>query len=387
MMIEDLNHEIKRLKTRIRLLEQLSTAGLVLIGVTFLMKAYTWISIIIPLLLILQLVKGLSQRQLKVKTFLVKEVEERTEEIRSEKDAIQEESVKLANALKNLGEAQDELVRQERMATIGQLTKGLVDRILNPLNYINNFSNLTAGLTKELRENLEKQAGKMDQESYEDSLELLEMMDKNLSKISEHGYNTVRIVKAMEELLKDHRSNLALTNVNDLCRVALKKLRKRYGTEIGEKGIRIDFEPLTLSLMLPMDVEQMLKVLMNILSNSIYALQKKLESVRYIPQITLSLRLDTDELEIRVWDNGTGIDEKLKDKIFAPFFTTKTTGEAAGIGLYLCREIVQNHRGTITVNSEKGEFTEIRIRIPIYLSDKGRRKQEDEPIKGDTYGK
>lgn len=386
-MIEDLNHEIKRLKTRIRLLEQLSTAGLVLIGVTFLMKAYTWISIIIPLLLILQLVKGLSQRQLKVKTFLVKEVEERTEEIRSEKDAIQEESVKLANALKNLGEAQDELVRQERMATIGQLTKGLVDRILNPLNYINNFSNLTAGLTKELRENLEKQAGKMDQESYEDSLELLEMMDKNLSKISEHGYNTVRIVKAMEELLKDHRSNLALTNVNDLCRVALKKLRKRYGTEIGEKGIRIDFEPLTLSLMLPMDVEQMLKVLMNILSNSIYALQKKLESVRYIPQITLSLRLDTDELEIRVWDNGTGIDEKLKDKIFAPFFTTKTTGEAAGIGLYLCREIVQNHRGTITVNSEKGEFTEIRIRIPIYLSDKGRRKQEDEPIKGDTYGK
>lgn len=387
MMIEDLNHEIKRLKTRIRLLEQLSTAGLVLIGVTFLMKAYTWISIIIPLLLILQLVKGLSQRQLKVKTFLVKEVEERTEEIRSEKDAIQEESVKLANALKNLGEAQDELVRQERMATIGQLTKGLVDRILNPLNYINNFSNLTAGLTKELRENLEKQAGKMDQESYEDSLELLEMMDKNLSKISEHGYNTVRIVKAMEELLKDHRSNLALTNVNDLCRVALKKLRKRYGTEIGEKGIRIDFEPLTLSLMLPMDVEQMLKVLMNILSNSIYALQKKLESVRYIPQITLSLRLDTDELEIRVWDNGTGIDERLKDKIFAPFFTTKTTGEAAGIGLYLCREIVQNHRGTITVNSEKGEFTEIRIRIPIYLSDKGRRKQEDEPIKGDTYGK
>lgn len=386
-MIEDLNHEIKRLKTRIRLLEQLSTAGLVLIGVTFLMKAYTWISIIIPLLLILQLVKGLFQRQLKVKTFLVKEVEERTEEIRSEKDAIQEESVKLANALKNLGEAQDELVRQERMATIGQLTKGLVDRILNPLNYINNFSNLTAGLTKELRENLEKQAGKMDQESYEDSLELLEMMDKNLSKISEHGYNTVRIVKAMEELLKDHRSNLALTNVNDLCRVALKKLRKRYGTEIGEKGIRIDFEPLTLSLMLPMDVEQMLKVLMNILSNSIYALQKKLESVSYIPQIILSLRLETDELEIRVWDNGTGIDERLKDKIFAPFFTTKTTGEAAGIGLYLCREIVQNHRGTITVNSEKGEFTEMWIRIPIYLSDKGRRKQEDEPIKGDTYGK
>ena len=234
-MVDDLNHEIKRLKTRIRLIEQLSTTGLVLIGVIILTKSYSYISVVVIILLLLQLVKALSQRQLKVKTYLVKEVEQRTEEIRSEKDAIQEESMKLANALRDLGEAQDELVRRERMATIGQLTKGLVDRILNPLNYINNFSNLTAGLAKDLRENLESQKERMDQETYEDSLELLEMMDKNLSKISEHGYNTVRIVKAMEELLKDHRSNLALTNVNDLCRVTLKKINKRYGAVFRER--------------------------------------------------------------------------------------------------------------------------------------------------------
>ena len=296
-MVDDLNHEIKRLKTRIRLIEQLSTTGLVLIGVIILTKSYSYISVVVIILLLLQLVKALSQRQLKVKTYLVKEVEQRTEEIRSEKDAIQEESMKLANALRDLGEAQDELVRQERMATIGQLTKGLVDRILNPLNYINNFSNLTAGLAKDLRENLESQKERMDQETYEDSLELLEMMDKNLSKISEHGYNTVRIVKAMEELLKDHRSNLALTNVNDLCRVTLKKINKRYGAVIQEKGIRIDFEPLTLSLMLPMDVEQMLKVMSNIMVNSIYALQRKLETTSFDPLIKLTLRLETDELE------------------------------------------------------------------------------------------
>lgn len=386
-MVDDLNHEIKRLKTRIRLIEQLSTTGLVLIGVIILTKSYSYISVVVIILLLLQLVKALSQRQLKVKTYLIKEVEQRTEEIRSEKDAIQEESMKLANALRDLGEAQDELVRRERMATIGQLTKGLVDRILNPLNYINNFSNLTAGLAKDLRENLESQKERMDRETYEDSLELLEMMDKNLSKISEHGYNTVRIVKAMEELLKDHRSNLALTNVNDLCRVTLKKINKRYGAVIQEKGIRIDFEPLTLSLMLPMDVEQMLKVMSNIMVNSIYALQRKLETTSFDPLIKLTLRLETDELEIRVWDNGTGIDERLRDKIFAPFFTTKTTSEAAGIGLYLCREIIQNHRGTISVNSEKGMFTEMLIRIPIYLSDSGKRKQEEESVKGDAYGK
>lgn len=191
----------------------------------------------------------------------------------------------------------------------------------------------------------------------------------------------------MEELLKDHRSNLALTNVNDLCRVTLKKINKRYGAVIQEKGIRIDFEPLTLSLMLPMDVEQMLKVMSNIMVNSIYALQRKLETTSFDPLIKLTLRLETDELEIRVWDNGTGIDERLRDKIFAPFFTTKTTSEAAGIGLYLCREIIQNHRGTISVNSEKGMFTEMLIRIPIYLSDSGKRKQEEESVKGDAYGK
>ena len=112
-MVDDLNHEIKRLKTRIRLIEQLSTTGLVLIGVIILTKSYSYISVVVIILLLLQLVKALSQRQLKVKTYLVKEVEQRTEEIRSEKDAIQEESMKLANALRDLGEAQDELVRQD----------------------------------------------------------------------------------------------------------------------------------------------------------------------------------------------------------------------------------------------------------------------------------
>lgn len=378
-MIDDLNNDIKQLSTRIRRIEHVTTIGLVAIGVLFVTERYGWTSGIVPVLLIMQVVKVMLQRQLKIKETMVREIEQRTAAIRQERDAIQEESVKLANALKDLGEAQDELVRRERTATIEQLTKGLVDRILNPLNYINNFATLTSGLGKELRENLESQKDRLDRETYEDSMEIVGLMESNLSKISDHGYNTVRIVKAMEELLKDHRSNLALTNVNDLCRVALKKINKQYGAEIQEKGISIRFEPLNLALMLPLDVDQMLKVLINLLGNAIYALSRKRENVEFEPVIRLSLRrVEGEELEIRVRDNGTGIDKALQDKIFAPFFTTKTTSEAAGIGLYLCREIVQNHRGTIAVDSVKGEYTEMTVRVPLFLMDKDPKQNNKE---------
>ena len=316
-MIQDLHTEIDRLKRRIKLCERITLGSLVGICVSVKFGHQEWIGLLF-LILFCQISKLVFKRKLKQKEYLVKEVEERTQEIRSEKDAIQEESEKLAAALKALGEAQDELVRKERMATVGQLTQGLVDRILNPLNYINNFANLTSGLAKDLRENLDSQKEHLKPDVYDDSVDLLNMMTSNLEKISEHGFNTVRIVKAMEELLKDRRGNLTLTNINGLCRIALDKLKKTYEQDIQEKNIRIIFDNLTLSLMMEVNVEQ------------------------------------------------SGIDENIKDKIFAPFFTTKTTGEAAGVGLYLCREIVQNHRGTIEVESKKGEYTQFLITIPGY---------------------
>ena len=310
--------------------------------------------------------KAILKRQLGIKEALAKEVEERTEQIRSEKDAIQEESDKLAAALSALSEAQDELVRKERMATVGQLTQGLVDRILNPLNYINNFANLSEGLAKELRENLESQKGKVSQEVYEDSEELLDMMNSNLKKISAHGYNTVRIVKAMEELLKDRVGTLILTNMNTLCRIALEKLKKSYEQPIQEKNVRIVFDNLNLSLMMEVNADELGKAIDGVLKNAMYAVLRKAEQVAYSPEIYLGLKVKGEQLEITIRDNGTGIDEKIKEKIFAPFFTTKTTGEAAGVGLYLCREIVLNHRGTIEVESEKGEYTQFLISLPIY---------------------
>lgn len=365
-MMGNLNQEIKKLKDRIKLLERISTVGLVGCGVAFVVDKSSWIPYLVIVLLIAQIYKSVLRRRLKRKEYLAKEVEERTREIRSERDAVQKESEKLAAALEALAEAQDELVRQERMATVGQLTKGLVDRILNPLNYINNFASLTAALTKDLRANLESEKDRLTKDIYEDSVELLEMMSGNLEKISDHGFNTVRIVKAMEELLKDRRGALTLTNINSLCRIAIDKLKKTYAREIEAHAVAIRFEPLTLSLMMEVRAEQLDQVLAALLKNALYALIKKAEKVSFEAEICFQLKVADDKLEIILRDNGTGMDESLKKKIFAPFFTTKPTSEAAGVGLYICRDVIQSHRGTIEVESEKGAYTQFVIRMPIY---------------------
>lgn len=362
----NLNQEIKKLQNRVRLLERISTIGLVGCGVAFFIDHRAWIPYLLILLLVAQIYKSITRRKLKQKEHIAKEVEEQTREIRSERDAVQEESQKLAAALEALAEAQDELVRQERMATVGQLTKGVVDRILNPLNYINNFANLTSGLVNDLKANLESEKDRLSHDNYTDSVELIGMMSGNLQKIAEHGYNTVRIVKAMEELLKERKGNLTLTNINDLCRITLDKLRRACEVQIKEKQIELVFEGLSLPLMMEVNAEQLGNVLLNLLKNAIYAVGKKAEAEGYAPQVTCSLELRGDEVVLTVRDNGTGIDDNLREKIFAPFFTTKPTSEAAGVGLYLCREVVQEHRGTIEVDSKKGEYTVFRIALPVY---------------------
>lgn len=375
-----LAEEIKELEGRVKLTERLINAGWCIMALSFIFLGRNDLgSLTLICTVSLLIYKAILKRKLSIKEDLAKEVEERTEQIRSEKDAIQEESDKLAAALSALSEAQDELVRKERMATVGQLTQGLVDRILNPLNYINNFANLSEGLAKELRENLESQKGKLPQDVYEDSEELLDMMSSNLQKISAHGYNTVRIVKAMEALLKDRVGVLILTNMNTLCRIALEKLKKSYEKEIQEKNVRIVFDNLNLSLMMEVNADKLGKAIDGVLKNAMYAVLRKAEQVAYSSEIYLGLKVNGDQLDITIRDNGTGIDEKIKDKIFAPFFTTKTTGEAAGMGLYLCREIVQNHRGSIAVESQKGEYSQFLISLPIYQLKQHKKPEQEEP--------
>lgn len=358
--------DIQQLKLKIQIAEKTFLIGAVVTGFSIYKGWDTTFGLLIVFLIVLQIVKSRWKKKLRQKEYLAKVVEERTIELRVQRDQVMQESEKLSNALDALAEAQDELVRNERLATVGQLTKGLVDRILNPLNYINNFASLSVDLVSELKKNIEDEQQVMTKELYADSVEILEMITNNLHKITEHGANTVRIVKAMEELLKDQKRNFAAADINELCRVNLDVVTKQYEKEITEKKIKTSFEGLALSLMIDINIEQMGKVLHNIYQNAIYALLKKAEKEEYEPELKVRLRREGQSIVIYIFDNGIGIEENIIGRVFEPFFTTKPTSEASGIGLYLSREVILNHRGTIDVKSEKNRFTEFTLSVPIH---------------------
>ena len=259
-------------------------------------------------------------------------------------------------------------MQKERLATVGQLTQGLVDRILNPINYINNFAGLSSNLVDDLRKNLEEGKAALPKDTYEDSLDILDMLDSNLKKIGQHGYNTMRVVKGMEEMLKDRHGDITQVDLEDLCQVAVKTFTKQFQQEVEGKHIRIEVTAPGGPVMAEVYIEQMHKVLFSLLKNSLYALSKKLQKEAFEPLIRITVEnIPNDTASIAIYDNGIGIEDQIKSKIFEPFFTTKPTSEAAGVGLYLCREMILNHQGSIIVKSKKDVSTEFIITIPVKL--------------------
>ncbi|MDR1980638.1 MAG: HAMP domain-containing histidine kinase [Tannerellaceae bacterium] len=357
--------DIAKLRQRIKNIERITLVGVVLTVAAFYYDQHPIAEILCVILIALYVAKKILGKRLRQKEYLAKVVEEQTIELRVQRDQVLMESEKLSAALAALAEAQDELVRSERFATVGLLTKGLVDRILNPLNYINNFAGLSVELIQDLEKNLREEAVPT-KETYDETLEVVGMISGNLAKIGEHGANTVRIVKAMEELLKDRKGKMVATDINNLCKVNIDVIAKLFAKEIEEKQIHITFNGLTLALMIDLNIEQMSKALLHILKNSVYALLKKASKEPFTPELSVGLEKQDAMIAITIHDNGTGLEDSIKDKIFEPFFTTKPTAEAAGIGLYITREAILNHKGTIEVKSEKNHYCEITITIPIH---------------------
>ena len=314
------------------------------------------------------LIRWRMRRLLKEKMRLESIVEKRTSQLRRQKDEIEEKSRKLETALDDLGKAQYQLIRQEKMATVGALTKGLVDRILNPMNYVNNFSHMSLGLVKDLKDNLDDDRENMTPDIYEDSSDALGMLGTNLRKIEEHGLNTTRILKAMEEMLKERTANMILTDIAAICRKNIEMLHAYYAKEIAECGIRVEGPDKETLVVAEVDAEQFSKTVMSILANSVYAVRKKrLQGKPFEPLIRLAVSAEAERnlAKVSVYDNGTGIEASVVGKVFDPFFTTKTTAEAVGVGMYLSREIILNHGGDITVSSVKDEYTEFVVSVPI----------------------
>lgn len=333
-----------------------------------------WYSVVCYILLValvvLLLLRFRTHRLMKEKLHLEELVEQRTYQIRSQKEEIEEKSRSLEKALDELGKAQNSLIRQEKMATVGQLTKGLIDRILNPLNYINNFSHLTQGLVKDIVLNLEDEKENINDDVYDDTEEILSMVNMNLSKIEAHGVNVTRILKAMEEVLKERSTVLHPLDLMICCRKNFEMLNTYYAQDIKDYNIHTEFIEQLDFVAVNANAEQLSKTIMSLLANSVYAVKKKYSQKPYDALIRFSVDLiEGKQVCIHIFDNGIGIEDTIIEHIFDPFFTTKTTGEAAGVGLFLSREIILNHHGTITVDSQKNEYTEFIITLPLNNDD------------------
>lgn len=309
----------------------------------------------------------------------------RLEQIVSKRTAqLNEANGELSTALKELKEAQGELIRQEKEASIGKLTKGLIDRILNPMNYINNFSHLCLGLLKDVNEDLESLTPQSPSpkgegetaDNYESQMDAIEdlhdvmgMMQQNLDKIEQHGVATTRILKAMEEMLKERGGKVEAQDIAMLCQTNVDMLHKYYAEDIRNMGIQIEWQKPEYPIVSDVVAEELSKVIMSMLGNSIYAVKKKWEKCMgkdYNPMVKVEIipSSGTEPPTLHIWDNGIGIEESILDKIFDPFFTTKPTGDAPGVGLYLSRRIIEDVGGKITVESVKNEWTEFCISLP-----------------------
>ncbi len=269
----------------------------------------------------------------------------------------------LRAALTELRTTQAQLVQSEKMASLGELTAGIAHEIQNPLNFVNNFADVSVEMLAELSEEQARSVRDPDLEA-----ELLADIAQNLQKIHHHGQRAASIVKGMLEHSRASTGERQPTNLNHLAdeylRLAYQGLRAKDKT--FNATLNTDFAP-DLPLV-PAIGPDLGRVLLNLFGNAFYAVrQRQLRGeAGYAPTVAVSTRQRGDQLEIRVHDNGSGIPEAVRQKIFQPFFTTKPSGEGTGLGLSLSYDIVtQGHGGTLTVSSEEGSFTEFLISLPV----------------------
>ncbi|GAA4424929.1 hypothetical protein GCM10023188_05340 [Pontibacter saemangeumensis] len=271
--------------------------------------------------------------------------------------------VELKEAYLQLKEAQSQLIQSEKMASLGELTAGIAHEIQNPLNFVNNFSEVSIELLQELREEMKN--GQLNDALEE---ELLMLVEQNLNKIHYHGKRADSIVKNMLEHSRASGGEKRAIDLNALAdehlllsyhglRAKDKSFNAKLVTSFDQHLGRVEVIPQEIGL-----------VLLNLFNNAFYATQQKLKQngERYQPEVQVSTLRQQDYIQIKVRDNGTGIPSTVMKKIFQPFFTTKPTGYGTGLGLSLSYDIVtKSHGGELLVESVEGEYTEFNVHIPL----------------------
>jgi signal transduction histidine kinase len=286
-------------------------------------------------------------------------VAERTAEITRQKDELEQ-------AVIDLKSAQTQLIHAEKMASLGELTAGIAHEIQNPLNFVNNFSEVNIELAAELKEELERITA--DEKALASLRFIANSIIQNQEKITQHGKRADSIVKGMLQHSRTNSGQKEPTNLNALAdeylrlsyhglRAKDKLFNARIITQLDEKMGIVDIVPQDLG-----------RALLNFFNNAFYAVseKKKRDIPGYDPTVTLTVKRMGKTAEIRIKDNGIGIPETIRDKIFQPFFTTKPTGMGTGLGLSLSYDIITKlHGGNIICQSREDEGTEFITRLPV----------------------
>ena len=268
----------------------------------------------------------------------------------------------IEKTLVDLKKTQAQLVQSEKMASLGELTAGIAHEIQNPLNFVNNFSEVSNELIEELKIKNEKL--KIEDEEIN---ELLNDIAQNLEKINHHGKRADGIVKGM---LQHSRTSSGQKEPTDINVLAEEYLRLAYhGLRAKDKSFNAKFETEFDPTIDKIDLVQqdIGRVILNLINNAFYAVDEKKRQAQngYEPMVTINTKKLDDTIEIAVKDNGNGIPKKVLDKIFQPFFTTKPTGQGTGLGLSLAYDIIKTHGGELKVDTEEGKGANFIISIPL----------------------
>ena len=281
-------------------------------------------------------------------------------------ESVETRTRELAKSLEELRTTQDRLVQTQKLALLGQLTAGIAHEIKNPLNFVNNFSDISAELIEELRDTLKGMP--LDDKARAEIEELTNTLKGNFDKVVHHGRRADAIVKNMLQHSRDGSGEHRVIEINVLVEESLNLAwhGARAETQGFEIKLKQSFDPSAGGAdVFPQDIR---RALLNLIANGFYAATRRraeTDGDDYEPTLTASTRNLGDRVEISIRDNGTGIAPDVKEKMFEPFFTTKPTGEGTGLGLSISHDvIVKQHTGTIEVDTQPGEFTEIRIVLP-----------------------
>jgi len=281
-------------------------------------------------------------------------------------EEVQARTRELGKSLEELRTTQDRLVQTQKLALLGQLTAGIAHEIKNPLNFVNNFSGVSAEMIDELREALVDV--NLSEKKRSDITELMDTLRSNFDKVVQHGKRADAIVKNMLQHSREGSGEHRVIDVNTLVEESLNLAwhGARAETQGFEIKLQQSFDPSAGGAdVFPQDIR---RALLNVISNGFHAASKRraeTDGGDYEPMLTASTKNLGDRVEIRIRDNGTGIAPDVKEKMFNPFFTTKPTGEGTGLGLSISHDIVvKQHGGSIEVETQPGEFTEIRVILP-----------------------